>query len=362
MRYRLVVIIALLAVLFCTVSPAFAAADVDAALEYLRTQQNDDGGFGSGFSPDSTLGSTADALLAILAAGAVPAAFDQDGNTPVTYLQAHAPSATTGGDLSKLILAAVAAGENPREFGGVDSVAKLEGMIGADGLIGGEADTFVSHVLAVLALASVERPVPAGAVAHIEAAQQEGGSWAWDGSSETAGDTNTTAFALEALVAAGAAADDGAVTLALAYYEGIQNDDGGWPYQNPSDYGTATDTNSTAVTIQALVAVGQDPAGEVWTSAAGNTPLMALESLQNESGAFAWQAAIPDDNLLATVQALPALAGKAFPLSTMQVGEAAAPAPATAPETGATMLNPGLALLLSGLAVAAGGYALRRKR
>jgi hypothetical protein len=362
MRYRLVIILMALAALFSGVLPAFAAADAGAALDYLRTRQNADGGFGSDYSPDSTLGSTADALLAILAAGADPASFDQEGNTPLTYLRALAPSAATGGDLSKLILTTVAAGESPREFGGVDSVARLEEMIGADGFIGGDADTFVSHVLAVLALASVERSVPASAVDLIEAAQQEGGSWAWDGSSETAGDTNTTAFALQALVATGTAADDDAVSRALAYYGSIQNDDGGWPYQNPSEYGTATDVNSTAVTIQAIIAVGQDPAGADWTSAEGNTPLLALESLQNESGAFAWQAAFPDDNLLATVQALPALAGKAFPFVTMEVGEAAAPAPATAPQTGGIIVNPGLPLVLSGLAVAAGGYALRRKR
>jgi prenyltransferase beta subunit len=362
MRYRLTVIVVVLAALLATVMPALAAADVDAALDYLRTQQNTDGGFGSGFSPESTLGSTADTLLGMLAAGADLATFDQDGNTPVTYLEVNASSAATGGDLSKLILAAVAAGENPREFGGVDSVAKLENMIGAEGAIGGEADTFVAHVLAVLALASAQRPIPDAAIAHIEAAQQEGGSWAWDGSSETAGDTNTTAFALQALVAAGTAADGEAVARALAYYKGIQNEDGGWPYQNPSDYGTATDANSTAVTIQAIIAVGQDPSGAEWTSAEGNTPLVALESLQNESGAFGWQAAIPDDNLLATVQALPALAGAAFPLATMQVGEAVVSAPQTTPETGAAVANSSLSLVLSGLALAAGGYALRRRK
>ena len=89
-------------------------------------------------------------------------------------------------------------------------------------------------------------------------------------------------------------------------------------------------------------------------------PLSALEALQNASGAFAWQAAVPDDNLLATVQALPALADKAFPFATMDVGEAAAPP--MMPETGATVANFALPLLLSGLALASGGYVLRRKR
>jgi prenyltransferase beta subunit len=361
MRNRSVVIITALVVLLASALPALADADITGALDYLRSQQNADGGFGSGFSPDSTVASTADTLQAVVAAGANPATFEQGGNTPLTYLAANAASASTAGDLSKLILAAIAAGENPRQLGGVDSVAKLEGLIGEDSRIGGEMDTFVAHTLAVLALVSAERPIPAGAVDYIKMAQQENGSWAWDGSAATAGDTNTTAFAVQALVAAGEAADGDTVSNALAYYKGIQNDDGGWPYQNPSDFGTATDANSTAVTIQAIVAAGQDPTGTDWATDGGSTPVSALESLQNESGAFAWQAAVPDDNLLATVQALPALAGKAFPLAKMGVGEAAPPAPATMPETGGVAFDFALTLVLGGLALAGGGYALRRR-
>ena len=359
MRFRIVVLSIVLTILAAAL-PVLAAANTDAALEYLKSQQNADGGFGSGFSPDSAVGSTADAMLAILSVGGDLAAFDQGGNTPLTYLAANAASVVTGGDLAKLIMAATAAGENPRRLGGVDSVAKLEAMIGADGKIGGATDTFVGHTLAVLALASAGRPIPAAAVDTIKAAQQDSGSWAWDGSTETAGDTNTTAFAVQALIAAGEAADSDEIAAALAYYKEIHNDDGGWPYQNPSEYGIATDANSTAVVVQALVAAGQDPAGAEWTSGEGNTPLVALEALQNESGAFRWQDAVADDNLLATVQALPAVAGKAFPLTIMDVGEAAAPV--TIPQTGGAVANLAWPLLLSGLALSGGGYALRRRK
>jgi hypothetical protein len=335
--------------------------DTGAALDYLKTQQNADGGFGSGFSPDSSLSSTADTLMAIIAVGGDPSAFDQGGNTPITYLAAQATSAATAGDLAKLILAAIAAGENPRGLGGVDSVAKLEALADDDGRIGGEMDTFVAQPLAVLALASAQRPIPAAAVNYMKAAQQENGSWAWDGTAETAGDTNTTAFVVQALVAAGEAHSSESVTNALAYAKSIINEDGGWPYQNPSEYGTATDANSTAVTIQAIIAAGQDPAGSGW-SVGDATPVAALEGLQNESGAFAWQAAMPDDNLLATVQALPAVAGKALPLVTMNVGEAAAAAPTTMPETGGPLPDLALLVLLGGLALTGGGFALRRKQ
>jgi len=364
MKYRVMMLGLALVLALVGAAPALAAVDFQAALDYLAAQQNADGGYGSGFSPESTVGSTADAVHAIVAAAGDFASFDQGGNTPLTYLAGNAAAVDNAGDLAKMIMALVAAGENPRTFGGVDSVARLEGMADAGGLFITANDTFFSHILAVLAMASVQRPLPDGAVAAIVDAQQEGGAWSWDGTAGTDADTNTTAFAVQALIAAGEPADGQAITLALDYYRSIQNADGGWPYQSPSSFGTDTDANSTAVTIQALIAAGQDPAA--WTTDEGGDPVSTLDAFQNESGAFAWQAAVPDDNLLATVQALPALAGQAFPLATMQVGEAAAApaasAPATVPETGGAVLALALPLVLGGLSLAAGGLALRRKQ
>jgi hypothetical protein len=359
MRTRFLTLVVALATVMLSVSPALAAANTEAALAYLKTQQNADGGFGSGFTPDSAVGSTADAVQAILSAGGELAQFSQGGKTPLTYLESNAPSASTAGDLSKLVLALVASGQNPRTFGGADSVAKLEALVTPGGQIGGAADTFVSTLLAVLALKSAQRPIPATTLDLIAQAQQDSGGWAWDGTTATAPDTNTTAFAVQALVAGGGA--ESQVSKALSYYQGIQNDDGGWPYQNPSDFGTTTDANSTAVTIQAIVAAGQDPAAASWTKA-GGTPLAALTALQNPSGAFAWKADTPDDNLLATVQALPALAGKAFPLATMAVGEAQVAAPSTVPVTGGAGFGFAWIAVLSGLALAGSGLVQRRKR
>jgi len=163
MKYRVMTLALTLMLIMVGAAPALADVDTQAALDYLTTQQNADGGYGSGFSPESTVGSTADAVHAIVAAGGDLATFDQDGNTPLTYLADHAAAVDNAGDLAKMVMAVVAAGENPRTLGGVDSVARLEGMANGDGLFITQNDTFFSHILAVLALASVERPLPDGA-------------------------------------------------------------------------------------------------------------------------------------------------------------------------------------------------------
>jgi hypothetical protein len=339
--------------------PVFAQADMAAALDYLKTQQNADGGFGSGLSPESTAGSTADVVLAIVAAGGDVLQFSQNGNTPLDYLAHRSEDLETAGDLAKVLMAVVAAGADPRNFADVDLVLRLEQLIGDNGKIGTEADTFYAHCLGVLALTGVSRPVPTASLDMIKAGQIADGSWAWNGEPlEGTGDTNSTAVAVQALVAAGEDGSSDRIQQALAYLRGVQNDDGGFPYQKPSDYGTDTDSNSTAVVIQAILAAGQDPAGTEWEAAEGDTPRDALSQLQNESGAFAWQAAMPDDNLLSTVQALPAVAGKPFPLVVIHVAEREV---ATLPETGGAALALGPVLALAGLALLGGGWALARR-
>jgi hypothetical protein len=345
--------------LLWTALPAVAGAPE--ALDWLRTQQNDDGGFGDpGFgSPDSTVGNTADAVQAIAAAGEDPKTWLKGDNTPLTFLAANAASLSGAGETAKVILATVAAGETPRDFGGVDLVAVLESMLGDDGKFGDETDSLFSHCWAILALKSVSRPIPAAAVDYLKSAQIEDGTWAWNFSTTVGeGDNNSAALAVMALVAAGEPADSDVVQKTIAHFQGQQNDDGGFPYINPSDFGTDSDANSTALVLEALIAVGEDPA--TWVQGEANTPFTALAAFQNDDGSFAWQLAFPDPNFLATVQAVPALIGKSYPIATTTVDEATA-APETLPETGGQLLQAGW-LALAGLTLAGSGLILRRRR
>ncbi len=253
---------------------SLAAGDTDAALDYLKTQQNADGGFGSGFSPDSAVGSTADAVLAIVAAGGDPAAFDQGGNTPLTYLAANASSAS-----------------HRRRPGQADPGrhrcrresphlrrSRLGGQAGGHGRRRRQDRWRSGHLCRPHAWPSwpwpaPQRPIPAAAVDYIKAAQQENGAWAWDGTAET-----RWRHQHHRLCRAGPRRRRrrrrrrGGDAVPWPTIKSIQNEDGGWPYQNPSDYGTDTDANSTAVTIQAIIAAGQDPAGADWTTAEGSAP------------------------------------------------------------------------------------------
>src|SRR6478609_2598674 len=117
------------------------------ALTWMHSQQQPDGSF-AGFGA----GSTADALLAIVAAGQDPATFSQGGNTPVTFLQSKAADiAKTAGGAGKLLVVAQALGMDGRSFGGVDVVSAINASydISATGQYGPDA---IGPAFAILGL------------------------------------------------------------------------------------------------------------------------------------------------------------------------------------------------------------------
>lgn len=342
----------LLALILVCCLAAVASAGTPEALEWLKGQQQPDGGFGE----PSAVGSTIETLLAITAAGEDIAQWSEGGNTPANFLEAHVGEIEGPGPTAKAIIALRAAGIDPTDFGGTNLVQKLQDSYDeATGRFGGESGTVPAQALTIMALESVSQPVEKKAINWLVDAQTEDGSWAWNGDPATQGDTNTTSLAIQALATVDARPD--AVDEAIAYLKDIQNEDAGWPYQKPSDFGTDTDTNSTAYVLQALYAVDADLAD--W-SVDGVSSLDALASLQKDNGAFQWQAAVPDDNFLATAQAVPALAGKAYPLpSAIPTAETQ---PMKLPSTGgeAAPLS-AFALVLAGLTLAVAGL-LRDRR
>jgi hypothetical protein len=275
-------------------------------------------------------------------------------------LQRRAGQATNGGEIAKIVLAAVATGGVLRahSFGGVDLVARLNGLHKA----GGYGGTLYEDTLVVLALANVGQRVPDDVTARLLKAQTADGAWAFTGDTTAgAGDTNTTALVVQALVATG---NRDSIGRALDYFRRTQNADAGWPYQVPSAFGTETDANSTANVLQALIAAGESLSN--WSKSGQSDPLGALIHLQDDkTGAFNYQASTPGANLLATMQAIPALKGATFVRVPVTLASGAAfvvtAPPQTLPVAGGAFLVWRLALVAMGILMASAGLLVRRR-
>ncbi len=289
-----------------------------AVLWLLNEAQNDDGGYASfGSSANaspSTVAGTLDAILAIAAADYDPSAsLPGQDNNPVAYLTDHAEdviafAAENGGQAGKVVLALAAAGLDPRDFANHDFSGQLQGRLDASGSLGVE-DPF-KQAVAILGLAAAGQPVPGEAVDWLIAHQAANGSW--DDGFGTMDNPDATAMAIMALIAAGRETNDDTIARAVDFLAAAQGANGGWAYAP----GLPTGANSTSLVVQALSALDED-----WASPQGRwakddqTPLLALLSFQSDTGAFQMDVGQgPVDDIYATVQAVPAVVAKPFPL------------------------------------------------
>ena len=80
-----------------------------------------------------------------------------------------------------------------------------------------------------------------------------------------------------------------------------------------SSFGAGANAESTAWTIQAVVATGGNPAGLSWKKG-GKTLMSYLNSMQAPSGLFYHVGTIPAAPLLTTSQAVVALERRPYPL------------------------------------------------
>lgn len=163
----------------------------------------------------------------------------------------------------------------------------------------------------ILGSVALSESVPAGNIDFLKGLAQTNGGWEWNEGFGT--DTNATALAIQALVAAGESISSSTVVSGLAYLHGAQNSDGGFPYSPDSSFGTDSDTNSTAWVVQAIYAVGQDPAAPEWTQGSANAISFML-ALQQDDGSIEWMPGAPvGTRLSATEQAIAGLLGQPNP-------------------------------------------------
>lgn len=349
------VIVFLLCSLIGQVAAASSASSAaENAANWLRSQQQPDGGF-PGFQGGSDPSATTDAVVAFAAADVDPASVEQGGHSIIDFLAASAESyGTSAAGAAKLILAAAAAGENPREFGGVDLLSGLQGHL--DQASGLYDEQIFTHAYAILAMVAAGETVPAAAVTALEDHQAEDGSWSFSGSTEPGqGDSNTTAIAVQALAAAGNS-NSAAIEKALGYLETARVSDGSYAYQPGMESPPVGDANSTALVIQALIAAGHAP-----EAGGAGSPLDALAHFQSANGAFRYRDDTPADSALATVQAIPAL--MSIPLPVVPSGISQADALVILPAAGRAELVAAVPafLVMIGLGLILLGSGLRRR-
>ncbi|GIU97814.1 MAG: hypothetical protein KatS3mg013_1617 [Actinomycetota bacterium] len=304
-----------------------AAAPTDAeraarAIGFIATQQNPNGSVPA-FSP---IGSTADAVLAIVAAGVGAPTLRR----ALGYLERQTAKGNvdTVGLRAKVILAAEAGGARPRSFGGHNLVRELR-----EAYASSTGEGVFDTALAVLALRAADAPVPARAIRLLRREQCPDGGWPFDRFHQASEDehcfsgdpstdfflseTNATALVVMALRTTRRGLD-GLAADPFAFFRQIRDPDrGGWGYS----WGfQATDANSTALVLQAFAAVGR------------RGPTAARQALRDlqyaRCGAFAYTFDADrrgDPNLGATIGAVPGLLGLAFPYE----GAVRGPAPET---------------------------------
>ncbi len=334
------------------VATPVAAAPTDArrarmGVRYLVTHQSADGSF-PGFS---ARGSTADAVVAMVAARRAPDAIED----ALDYLELNTGSASLG-QKAKLVLAAVAGGRDPRAFGGVNLVREIKKSQTPEGQyldpVPDNAEPY-THALSMLALHAAGANASLDAAQWLADAQCGDGGWQFDAPDEqtddehcyegdgdfTLSDSNTTAYAVMALEHA---PDVTLPSSPFSYFKDARDDArGGWKYdhrRSPFGFRSYTDANSTSLVLQAFKARGK---------AAPSGSRDALRDLQYElcgdtAGAFAYtwtrtngkwsRSPTRRDAELggatsvgATIAAIPGVLGRSLPIPSHDVAQ---PAPA----------------------------------
>lgn len=334
LRWKALVMI-LVAALFLAALPGPypAEAGTGEALAYIKGRQTSDGGFcepGRGDTGQDV--TTAWCVIALAAAGVNPSSVRSQGRSPLDFLATQSANWRSVTDYERTLLAVVAGGGNPYDFGGVDLVARVRSFQRSGGNIG---DAINSNAFGILAYRAAGIQVPPGAVQWHRMAQNRDGGWG--NNPGGASNPDMTAASIMALRAAGVDAGDPCIVSALSYLRSIQNADGGFAFQSSS-----SDVSATAWCVQALVAAGQDPASPAW-SKGGNTPWSFLLSMQAADGHFVWMRGRDVNPLWTTAYAVCALARRPYPVALYRAGESSVGGVTETPSSGGEAAGEGSA-------------------
>ena len=296
-----------------------AGGGAGAGAAWLRTAQNDDGGFGVTPGVDSSAAMTGWAVLGLEAAGINPLDLDHGDATPISYLAGNIGEITTTGDIERTILVLRGAGLDPRHFRGHDLVSGLLARRGKDGSWGGQVNQTAFGIFALQAAGTTRGN--GRSAGWLRAHQNSDGGWGF--SAGASSDADTTGAVLQGLAASGSTAG---IRRGISYLRGAQRPGGGFPLN-----GGVINAQSTAYAVQGLVAAGVAPSA---VRRGGRSPLDYLGSVQAADGHYRYSASSDQTPVWVTAQALLAANGAAFPLSPVPRRAVSAPAPVSSATQG----------------------------
>lgn len=247
-----------------TLAPMAAAATVpssDAAASYLAAQLAASNHALSTTSMGSTYpdpGLSADSILALRSAGvagneasAATSAFAQGVSNYIGF-----GSDVYAGPTAKAMIVASAAGANPASFGGKNLVSTLKSLETDNGRFSdksayGDYSSTLTQSLAIIALTKAGVGADAKAVSFLKAQQcANGGFQMTPGAASCTPDNDATAFAVQALMAAG---DVTSAKKATNYLASVQTADGGVAGGTGA---SAANSNSTGLAAVAFALTG----------------------------------------------------------------------------------------------------------
>ncbi len=261
------------------------------ALNFLRNQQTVEGSIG-GFFVSSWVA---------MAISSAEENFD-NWNNFVGYLEenTHCIEETKVTDWERLALTIVSCGKNPRNFSGMDFVAKIQGFFDGSQISGN--NDLLDDIFGILALISSgmdkNSEIIQSLCNYVKTKEGHDGGW---------GNVDTTAVAIMALIASGEDTNSEIVERAIAFIKTKQNENGGFEIWGSSN------TATTAWAVQAIVATGKNPTSIYWEKN-GSSPMDYLLNLQHEDGSFNWSENNNMNSIWMTAYVIPALLGKPYPI------------------------------------------------
>jgi energy-coupling factor transport system substrate-specific component len=283
-------------------APGHAALAAGTPAGYLRAAQNADGGFGAAPGARSDPLFSGWVALALAAAGENPADVSHGGASVLAYIAAGAAHSADTGALERTILVAAAAGADPRRFGGADLVGRLRAALRRDGSVAEQTNLTAFAVLALRAAGTI---VPGRTLSWLARQQDRDGGFNF-ATAGGASDVDDTGAVLEAVSGTTVGGVGG---RSLRFLRRAQNRDGGFP----ASPGGASNAQSTAFAVQGLVAAGADP-GAV-RSGGSPSPLGYLDGLIAPDGHVRYSRGADQTPVWVTAQAAMALDRRPLPIA-----------------------------------------------